>query len=50
MLYSPRPPEVIFVAFFFRPASLKSLAIATAMSAFFASQAEKINFSKFHLW
>ena len=54
-LYTPRPPEVIFVAFFLRPAALIPLfrkkrdAVAAAMPVLFALQATKIKLPKFHL-
>lgn len=46
MLYSPRPPQVIFDGLFLPPASLKSLAVTVAMPTFFASLDTKIASSK----
>ncbi len=47
LLYPPRSLEVIFVASFFRPAALESLAVAMAMPAFSALQGRKNEFVKF---
>jgi hypothetical protein len=47
-LYSARDDQVIFVSFFFRPATLQMLAVALATSALRALQAKKINSPKFH--
>ena len=46
-LYPPRSLEVIFVASFFRPAALESLAVAMAMPTFSALKNRKNEFVKF---
>ena len=43
VLYSARDDQVIFVSFFFRPATLQMLAVALATPALCASQDKKIN-------
>ncbi len=48
-LYPARDDQVIFVSFFFRPATLQMLAVALATSALCALQVKKINSPKFHL-
>jgi hypothetical protein len=48
-LYSARDDQVIFVSFFFCPATLQMLAVALATPALCASQVKKINSPKFHL-
>ncbi len=48
-LYPAREDQVIFVSFFFRPAALQMLAVASATPALCALQVIKINSPKFHL-